>query len=172
MTKESVTPTEMADRLASLLPPALTPSLLEDYGLEQMATKASEVVRELFSLSLFWMTAALEAHYPGIGDVLVLPGVHQRLQDLWGTVYGLPISQWEPFCADLPERFRAYERAKAEGGSALSVSMEAAERLEANWVVGASDRPNLLALLVDLVPVDAIGDLFEAAELVPPDSPE
>ncbi len=57
---------------------------------------------------------------------------------------------------------------KEEGGSAVSVSSEAAAYLESNWVVRSEERGALLALFVDLVPVDGIGELFEEIELVAP----
>ena len=168
MSKQPATPSQMAERLAALLPPALSPALLEDYRLEHVVPHAPQLTHELLGLSLFYITAALEAHYRGIGDVLVSPEVRRLLFQRWTKVYGLPEPDWEGFLHDLPERFRLYERVNAEGGSAVSVATEVAADLESNWVIRSEDEPQALALLVDLVQVDAIGDLFETLELVAP----
>ena len=168
MSKVPTTPVQMADRLAALFPPPLTPALLADYGLGRVASQATPILRELLSLMLFWMQSALDAHYRGIGDVLVWPEVQRRLRERWKPGYGLAETEWEPFLAELPERAAAYQRVKEEGGSAVSVSSEAAAYLESNWVVRSEERGALLALFVDLVPVDGIGELFEEIELVAP----
>ncbi len=168
MSKQPTTPQEMADRLAAFFPPSLTPDLLAGYRLEHVTTKWPPLMRELLSLTLYWITSALEAHYRGIGDVLVLPEVHRRLRARWGGDYRLPSAEWEPFLANLPARFAEYTRIKSEGGSAVSVSTQAAAYLESNWVVRTEDQPQVLALIVDLVAVEAIGDLFEEIELVAP----
>ncbi len=168
MSKVSMTPIQMAERLAGWFPPAPTPSLWEDYRLERVAPKAGSVFRELLSLTLFWMRSAMEAHYPGIAEVLVWPRVLALLHDQWGPVYQMAESEWEVFQAELPSRMAAYERVKAEGGSAVSVSTEAGAHLESNWVVRAEEQGALLALILDLVSAEGIGALFEEIELVAP----
>lgn len=168
MSKVPTTPVQMADRLAAFFPPPLTPGLLEEYGLGRAASQAAPIVRELLSLTLFWIRSALDAHYRSIGDVLVWPEVQGRLRDRWTSEYGLTEADWAVFVAELPARAADYQRVKAEGGSAVSVSSEAATYLESNWVVRSEERGALLALLVDVVPVDGIGDLFEEVELVAP----
>ncbi len=168
MSKHPATPAEMAERLVALFPPVLTPDLLTDYRLEHVARNSRSLMRELLSLTLYWMTSALEVHYRGIGDVLVLPEVHRRLHERWVGEYGFPSAEWEPFLANLPARCAEYTQIESEGGSALSVSTQAAAYLESNWVVRTEDQPQVLALIVDLVAVEGIGDLFEEIELVAP----
>lgn len=117
MSKQPATPTQLADLLVVLFPPPLTPVLLEEYGLNQLTPKTAELTRELLALSLFWMVSALEAHYRGIGDVLVLPEVRRHLCARWMTAYGMQDADWERFQAELPDRFRDYLRVK-EGAAA------------------------------------------------------
>ena len=168
MSKQPATPSQLADRLAAYFPPPLTPTVLEEYGLEQTASKTAELTREFLALSLFWIESALEAHYRGIGDVLVLPEVHRRLRERWTGGYGLKESDWERLLTELPDRFREYARVKNEGGSAVAVFSEAGMSLESNWVVRSEDQSQLLALMIDLIPVEPIGQLFDAYELVAP----
>ena len=166
MSKQPATPSEMADQLAARFPPPLTVALLEEYGLEQVAPKAPELTRELLALCLYWVTTALEAHYPGIGDILVLPEVRCRLRERWTRVYNLAESEWQCFHVELAARFDDYNRVTREGGTAIAVSSVAAAYLESNWVVRSEEQPNLLSLIVDHIAVDAIGDVFEDYDLV------
>lgn len=168
MSKQPATPAEMAERFVALLPPPLTADLLADYRLEHAGKNVRPLMCELLSLALYWITSALEAHYRGIGDVLVLPEVHRRLHARWTGEYRLAGAEWEPFLANLPARFEEYTRVQAEGGSAVSVSTQAGAYLESNWVVRTEDQPQVLALIVDLVSVEGIGDLFDEIELVAP----
>lgn len=168
MSKQPVTPTEMAERFVALFPPVLTADLLADYRLEHLAKKSPRLMHELVSLTLFWMTSALELHYRGIGEVLVLPEVHRLLRERWIGEYGFASAEWEPFLATVPERCEEYTRVQAEGGSVVSLSTQAAAYLESEWVVRTEDQPQVLALILDLVAVDAIGELFEEVELAGP----
>lgn len=170
MSKESLTPDQLVARLTTWFPPEPTPTLWEDYRLERAAATPGPLLRELLSLTLFWMKSALDAHYAGIGEVLVWPRLMDALRARWQPRYGLATAEWEPFVAELPVRMADYTRVKAEGGSAVAVATQAGAYLEESWVIRGEEQSALLAFIVDNIAADAIGDIFEDLELVPPSS--
>lgn len=170
MSKESLTPDQLVERLLRWLPPAPTPEVWEAYRLERVASTPGPLLRELLSLTLFWMKSALDAHYAGIAEILVWPRLLDAVRAQWQAVYGLAEPEWDAFLAELPARMAEYNRVKADGGSAVSVSTQAGAYLEEQWVIRSEEQPALLAFIVDHIATDAIGEIFEESELVPPSS--
>lgn len=62
-------------------------------------------------------------------------------------------------------RRAGYDRIVQEGGSPIAVFGESAGALEFSGVIEAGERQKLLALFLDLIPVDAFGDLIASLEL-------
>ena len=71
----------------------------------------------------------------------------------------------EPYREELEGRRSIYDGVVREGGTPVMVSAEAASILESGGAVPSEDRQKILALLLDLVPVDPIGELVAELNL-------
>jgi hypothetical protein len=166
--KQSLTPLQTAEALFALLPKSLTPKTLDQYGLSFTAEQANQVSRELLALSLYWIQAALTAHYRDIGDVLVTPELHRLLRERWTTVFRMPAAGWRTFLTEAEARRRDYLEVAEQGGGQIDIGNRAVARMESDWVTRPEQKAALLSLIVDLVPMEAIGKFVEALELIPP----
>ena len=64
MAANSMTPRQAAVALAAAMPTGLSVQQLEEYGIEATTEQAQAITREVLSLNLFWIFAAIEAHIP------------------------------------------------------------------------------------------------------------
>jgi hypothetical protein len=65
--------------------------------------------------------------------------------------------------SEATKRRATYEQIVREGGSPIAVATEFCMRLTTVGAVRDEDRPRLLALVIDLVPVEELGEI--AAEM-------
>jgi hypothetical protein len=165
---QCLTPLQAAEALFALLPKSLTSKTLDQYGLSFTTEQAQQVSRELLSLTLYWVQAALTAHYRDIGDVLVIPELHRLLRERWTTVFRMPAAGWRTFLTEAEARRRGYLEVAEQGGGQIDIGNRAVARMESDWVIRSEQKPALLSLIVDLVPMEAIGKFVEALELIPP----
>jgi hypothetical protein len=165
---QSLTPPQAAEALFALLPRSLTQKTLDQFGLSLTTEQAQQVSRELLALNLYWIQAALTAHYKDIGDVLVLPELHRLLRERWTTVFRMPAAGWRTFLAEADNRRRDYQEVAEQGGGQIDIGNRAVARMESDWVARPEQKAALLSLIVDLVPMEAIGKFVEALELIPP----
>jgi hypothetical protein len=98
----------------------------------------------------------------------VLGALHDRILQGWTTELGLEGQAAQVFFKEAEERRQTYDQIVQEGGSPVAVFTECAAILESAWAVKSEDRQKILALLVDLIPVDQIGELVEDWQLTGP----
>lgn len=161
MAGKGMTPREAAAALIAAMPTGLSASHLEEYGIDATAERAQTLTRELISLNLFWIFAAIEAHIPQKFQRVVSELVLHAVETGWSTTYPVGSVAWTTFLPEWKERTKRFERLVKEGASPLGVSAEVGLLLEEQHVVGEEDRRNVLALLIDSVPVETYGQLLE-----------
>ncbi len=155
------TPVQLAEALFDLTPSAITPAVLEEYGIEATAEQASRITRELLSLNLFWMYSAIETMLAAANREPVLLACFQRLHNTWAGEFGFADEAFVPYFRELDARRVAYDQIVRQGGGPVTVFTEAAEIMESGGMILAEDKKKILAVLIDLVPVDAYGHLTE-----------
>lgn len=158
-------PAEAAQNLYGVISRALSGAALEDYGLSVPREQGDQLLRELLSLCLFWAWSALDS---GLSDndrdrVWVL--LMQHVRDAWESELGLPPGDPDGYTTELAQRRRLYENLTREGADPAAVAAEAAGVMEADSLIQPEDRPKLLALIVDLVPADELGQAVEELEI-------
>ncbi len=156
-----MTPKEAANALFNLLPRVVTPTMLDEYGIEVTEAHAQEVTKEMLLLNLFWVSSAIEAHIPRQYQSAVLDLVLDSVRVGWTKLFGLPPVDWDEFLQELAQRRERYGALIEEGKSPLAVSAEAAALMEESGSVHYEDQQKLLIFLGDVVPVDAYGSLLE-----------
>ena len=161
MSANSMTPKQAAEALMAAIPVGVSVQQLEEYGVEATTEQAYAITQEVLSLNLFWIFAAIEAHIPQKYQSALSEFILDTLEAGWGTTIPVGSASWTTYLNEWQERRRRYSRLVEEGMSPLAVSAEAAALIEENRWVQEAERRNLLTLLIDFVPVDTYGQLFE-----------
>lgn len=161
MSSASMTPKQAADALVAALPRAMTNTQLLDYGLEVSEDQGRGINREVLSLNLFWIFAAIDAHIPKKYQPAVAELVLEGVQMGWPMVLPPGERAWTAFLNDWQDRRKRYNQLVEEGVSPLAINAESAVFIEEEGLVKEEDRRNMLTLLIDYVPVDTYGKLLE-----------
>jgi hypothetical protein len=155
-----LTPSQAAESLFAILPHDLAGGQLEEYGIEAESEQAQEITREVLALNLYWVQSALQAVRTKAADKeRVLGALRDRILHGWTTEFGLDGQDAQAFFQQAEERRQAYDQIVQEGGGPVAVFTECAAILESASAVKSEDRRKILALLIDLIPVDQIGEL-------------
>lgn len=165
MESSAQTPRQFAEALYALMPRALSPAILAEFGIVATAQQAQHITREVLMVNLFWIHTALEALLTARGLERVLQELERIIRAVWTSEFQLDPQELEGHGAHLDTRRRAYESVTRQGGDPIAVFAETASLLESSRVVLPEDRNKILALLIDLVPVESYGDLAEDVEL-------
>ncbi len=155
-----MTPAEAADALYKLIPRRITVEALSDYGIAGTEEQEDAVTREVLSFTLYWVSAAINAHIPRKYRELLFQRVLDLIRTDWTTEYGLGAVQWNDYLLEMEERRARYAPAGDYEGGALAASEEISDLLETEGLIQAEDRPKLLILLPDLVPLDKYQELL------------
>lgn len=155
---------ETSKALVQLIPPSVAPDFLEEYGLILTAQQAQAVTKELLALSLYWITCAVRVSIPEPVCSRMQQTIHEQIREKWGTRFGLVHVPIDEFYAAMERKHRAWEDITQQGGEPIAILSAAAEGLEDDGVIATHDRQNMLAVLLDLVPIDEIGELVAELE--------
>jgi len=161
MSANSMTPRQAAVALDAAMPMGVSVQQLEEYGIEATTDQAQAITQEVLSLNLFWIFAAIEAHIPQKYQSALSELIVNAMEAGWGTTVPVGSADWTLYLDEWQERRRRYGRLVEEGVPPLAVSIEAATLMEKKHLVREVERHNLLALLIDFVPVDTYGQLLE-----------
>ena len=160
MKPESMTPAEAADALYQLIPRRVSVELLSEYGIEGQAEQEETMTRELLSFTLYWVSAAINAHIPRKYREVLFQRVLELIQAGWTTEFKIESIKWEDYLVEMEER-RARDAPVGDyEGGAMAASEEISDLLENEGLIQPEDRPKLLVLLPDLVPLDKYQDLL------------
>jgi hypothetical protein len=155
---------EAAESLYTVMPRAMSLDLLKEYGLEVSAEQARRITKEALSLSLYWVQGALHAKLRTEDAERVLTEVERCIAAGWKD-FGLDESEPAAVLQEARSKCADYDRIVQEGGSPIAVLGEAAATLEFAGAIEEGDRQKLLALFIDIVPVETFGDLMATVEL-------
>jgi hypothetical protein len=155
--------TQAAESFFAAIPHAIKPETLAEYGVEASREAAQQVTRELLLLNLFWIHSATHVALSPKDARRVMTSLRECIRRHWDTTLGLVGHDVESFMTAIENRRLAYEQIVREGGSPIAVSTELSSQLANASALRDEDRPKLLALAIDLVPVDELGEL--AAEM-------
>jgi hypothetical protein len=157
-----MTPAQAAAALLQAMP--LPPSIaqLEEYGLTASASTAQAISREILSLNLYWIIAAIDAHIPMKYRDTIRETLLSSIKTAWWESGQLGPGTWEEYQTELEERRAEYGRlVDQEGMSHMAVSADAVSRIEDQGLIPSEDREKLLVLLIDYAPAAEYGKLVE-----------
>ena len=157
-----MTPAQAAAALLQAMPQFPSLAQLEEYGLTASASTAQAISREILSLNLYWIIAAIDAHIPmkyrnAIRDILL-----ESIKTTWWESGQLGPGTWEEYQTELEKRRTQYSRlVDHEGLSHMAVGAEAASQIEHQGIILFEDRDKLLVLMLDYAPAAEYGRLLE-----------
>ena len=161
-----LSPADAAQNLYQIISRSLSGAGLEDYGLSVSREQGDRILRELLSLCFFWAWAALDANLSDKVRDRVSEALVQRVRDAWASELGLPPDDLAEYPAELAQRRRLYESLAREGADPAAVAAEAAGLIETESIIEPEDRLKLLALMIDLVPADELGEAVKGWEIL------
>jgi len=155
-----MTPKDAASGLFAALPKPITADQIQEYGIDVTESQARHLAREILSLNLYWILAAVEAHILQKYRALIAGLLLESVTAQWSSeTFGL--EQWDGYRHELDERREYYARLMNDQLNPMGLSAEAATLLEDQGVVSSDDRPKLLMLLIDYAPVDQYAELLD-----------
>ncbi len=161
-----LSPTDAAQTLHHVISRALSGAALEDYGLSLSREQGDHILRELLSLCLFWAWAALDSGLSDKDRDRVWAALAHLIKEAWASELGLPPQDFDGYLPEFAKRRHLYENLTREGADPVAVAVEAAGVMETESLIEPEDRSKLLALMVDLVPADELGQAVEELEII------
>ena len=161
MAEKGATPREAASALIAAMPTGVSPSQLEEYGIDAVPELAQVLTREVLLLNLFWIVASIEAHIPQKYRAAVSELVLDTVKTGWGTTYPAGSIAWDIFLTQRQQRTPRYQRLVEEGLNTLAIAAEVVSWLEDENIISEEDRRKVLTLLIDSVPVETYGQVLE-----------
>lgn len=156
---------QAAESVFDLFPLPLAQSTLDEYGIDAAPEQVPALTRELLSLNLFWAHHALSTVLSETEGERVFGELCRYIRAAWQTRFGLAGQAGSDYFEEAAERRARYEQIVQEGGSPISVFTETAALAESEGAIGPEDGKKFLALLIDLIPVEAIGETVEGMDL-------
>ncbi len=157
-----MTPAQAAAGLVNTMPQPVSVAQLEEYGIEVPESNAQQVAREILTLNLYWILAAIDAHIPLKYRAAISETLFETIRMHWWDSGQLGEGTWEDYQKELNERRAEYGRlVDQEGMSHMAVSAEAASLIEDQGIVPPEDRHKLLVLLIDYAPAAQYGKLLD-----------
>lgn len=154
MAKGQMTPAQTADALYKLIPRRISVEMMGDYGIEMTEEQSRDMTREVLSFTLYWVNAAINAHIPRKYRDVLFQRVLELIQVDWTTEFKLDTVKWGDYLVEMEERRAFYAQVGDYEGGAIAASEEISDLLEDQGLIEPEDRPKLLVLLPDLVPLD------------------
>lgn len=154
MTNEPMTLAQAAEALYKLIPRRISVEMMGDYGIDVTEEQSKDMTREVLSFTLYWVNAAINAHIPRKYREVLFHRILELIQADWGTEFKLETVKWEDYQVEMEERRTFYAQVGDYEGGAIAASEEISDLLEDQGLIQPEDRPKLLVLLPDLVPLD------------------
>nr|MBI3614679.1 hypothetical protein [Nitrospirota bacterium] len=156
---------QAAESVFTLFFPTFSPAALEEYGVEATADQRPLITREILSLNLFWAHHALLSVLSKVEGERVFDELCRYVRAAWETMLGLEPAALAGYFEEAAARRALYDQIVQEGGSPIAVFTEAAAMAESDGTIQPEDRQKFLAFLIDLIPVEAIGETVEGLDL-------
>lgn len=159
-----MTPSQAVTALLRMMPAPISVQQLDEYGITASESNVQVISREILSLNLYWILAAIDAHIPLKYRASIIDPLLESVKRTWWETGKLDLGTWEAYQEELEERRAEYGRlVDQEGMNHMAVSAEAASRIEDQGGVLSEDRSKLLVLLIDYAPAAEYGKLLEEA---------
>ena len=158
-----MTPVEAAAALFKAMPQPITVvSQLEEYGIEASESTAAQIAREILSLNLYWVLAAVDAHIPTKYRAAIKEELFESIQKECWDLGWFGAGTWSEYQQELTKRCERYAHlVDQEGISHMGICAETVSLMEDHGIISSEDREKLLVLLIDYAPAAEYGRLLD-----------
>ena len=157
-----MTPAEAAAALFRAMPRPLTRGHLEEYGIEAVETTVPLIAREILSLNLYWVLAAVDAQIPTKYRAVIKEALFDAICNEWWDSGRFGSGSWSEYQRELAVRREHYAHlVDCEGISHSGICAEVAGMIEDQGLISSDDRSKMLVLLIDFAPASEYGRLLE-----------
>jgi hypothetical protein len=157
-----MTPSDAAAALFKTMPQPISTPQLEEYGIEASESVARQMAREILSLNLYWILAAVDAHIPTKYRAAIKEELFHSIQTHWWNSGLLGAGTWGEYQPELNDRRARYARlVDQEGINHMGICAETASLMEDQGIVSPEDRAKLLVLLIDYAPASEYGRVLD-----------
>lgn len=166
MNPEIKTVGQAVEEIVRLMPRAVSAETLAEYGIEPSLERAQRVTLEVLYVNLFWVFSACDDLLSKTEAARLQDELGRALTSSWSVDLHLEPAHLDLLARELDERHREYAAVVRAGGNPGSVCVEAAGLMERSKVLPPEDRMKMVALLVDLTPVEGYGEVLRDIQLV------
>lgn len=152
--REIKTVGQVVAEIAGLMPQAVSTDTLAEYGIEASREQAQRITLEVLYLNLFWIFSACDDLLTKSEGARLHEELSRTLTASWASGLQLEAAHRDIFAAELDGRHREYAAVIKSGGNPGSLCVEAAGIMERGKVIPPEDRTKMVALLVDMTPVE------------------
>lgn len=152
-----------AETLFNVIPPALAPDFIEDYGLSVSREQAQSITWEITLLSTYWIRCALKVGIPEQEGEEIWEQVLAQIRNRWESRFGFVHRPIEQFFSELESKGKDWNSIAKQGGEPIAILTEAASDMELCGIIPRGEEQKFLVVLLDLVPIEEIGQI--AAEI-------
>jgi hypothetical protein len=161
-TRIAMSPAEAAAALFKTMPSPISVPQLAEYGIESSESSAKQSAREILSLNLYWILAAIDAHIPTKYRSSIKDMLFESIRQEWWPSGKLGADTWNEYQTELTERRERYAHlVDWQGLSHMGICADTASLLEDQGIVSSEDREKLLVLLIDYAPASEYGRLLD-----------
>ena len=157
------TPRQAAETIYAAMTREVSSQTLLDYGIVASTEQAQRIALEVLALTLFWIRRALVEILGRRHESHVFAELQRRVESTWPE-FNLPLDP-RRVLEEAARRHVTYEPLALEGSPPVTVFGEAAQALESEGVVTLEGRHKLLALFIDLVPVETFGEVLSELDV-------
>lgn len=157
---------QAAAQLFDLIPPGLPPSTLEGYGLDVSREQAQAITREVLGLCLYWIGCGVRVSVTEAIRSQIMDELLKGIRDNWEPAFQLKGQDVEDFFQEQKIKESVYKEIVQQGGEPIAVLSQSVADLEAQGIIESQEQQKLLALLVDFIPVEEIGEVSAEIEAV------
>ncbi len=159
-----MTPAEAAAALFLAIPQPITTSQIQEYGVEASDSTIQRMAREILSLNLYWVFAAIDAHIPNKYRSAIKETLIESIQKEWWATGLLGDGTWDEYQSELTERRERYAHlVDQEGINHIGICAETASLMEEQGIISSEDLEKLLVVLIDYAPASEYGSLLDEA---------
>lgn len=155
---------QATENLLALIPQAIPLDVLENYGLTVSISQAETLSAEILSLTMFWIKDALSTGLTADYGKRIWGEVIACLAEEWDKKFGFETLTPSQFLQEMEETHAAWEKIRSPGIEPIMLFTYAANQLETRGILPSNDHQNVIALFLDFVPVDEIGEVASAIE--------
>ena len=156
-----MTPAEAADALFAVIPRAISRDLLADLWYRRIGGRGSRRHAGGPLSQIVLISAAIEAHIPRDYRTVLFDRLLQLISQEWSLQFQQSHVTWTEYLGELEQRRLVYVPIGRVQGGEIVVATQAGAILEDNRIVRDEDRSKVLALLVDLVPLNRYGAILD-----------